>query len=474
MDAKTKKCPACGALLNVEAKFCNECGCKQVADEIELDEEEFSDKDRPPISIEEAYNLLACDKYYKENNSITSYAQSFKTNPAVYTLLGMKLFEERSEEKKRIIDRWCAVWNQKAENEWRRTQLEKVTRLKTALSAVTMLFCKASDEKFRAELEEPLVDFQTSKLLEVVKNIGMDGIIDKKDYDRLISTMKDLGLYESKFKEKTLETIYSFAQKNSIKILSTEEDSCQHFKNLVKKYFEKNSINPLSPLEEKHYYHLQFLAEEAGLSEPSFKMIINELCPNLNSKKEEVTEEIKTLYLSKGQKVDLTKDRPNLNTLTVCLGWKVRGEDFDIDVSAFMLGSNGKCPSDDEFIFYSNPKHPSDSIKLNEDNNRQIRVDLSKIPANIERIAFTCTIYDAEAKGQDFSKVDAAFISLTDQRSNKEIIHYDLGKDFSTETALVAGEIYKHKNQWKFNAIGSGFSGGLKALCSHYGIEVEN
>ena len=113
-------------------------------------------------------------------------------------------------------------------------------------------------------------------------------------------------------------------------------------------------------------------------------------------------------------------------------------------------------------------------LKLNEDNNRQIRVDLSKIPANIERIAFTCTIYDAEAKGQDFSKVDAAFISLTDQSSNKEIIHYDLGKDFSTETALVAGEIYKHKNQWKFNAIGSGFSGGLKALCSHYGIEVEN
>ena len=104
MDTKTKKCPACGALLNVEAKFCNECGCKQAADEIELDEEEFSDKDRPPISIEEAYNLLACDKYYKEKTGVSSFTQSFKANPNVYKVAGLDLFEKRSEESKSRLE----------------------------------------------------------------------------------------------------------------------------------------------------------------------------------------------------------------------------------------------------------------------------------------------------------------------------------------------------------------------------------
>lgn len=189
------------------------------------------------------------------------------------------------------------------------------------------------------------------------------------------------------------------------------------------------------------------------------------------------------ISLSKGQKVDLTKGKPGLKNLMVGLGWDVNafdGPDFDLDASAFMIGANGRCPSDREFIFYSNPKHPSGSVESMGDNrtgggdgdDEQIMVDLSKVPANIERIAFTCTIYDAEARGQNFGLVSNAYIRIVDQTTGEELIRYDLGEDFSIETAIVVGELYKHNGEWKFNAIGSGFQGGLAALCGHYGIEV--
>jgi tellurium resistance protein TerD len=102
----------------------------------------------------------------------------------------------------------------------------------------------------------------------------------------------------------------------------------------------------------------------------------------------------------------------------------------------------------------------------------QIMVDLSKVPANIERIAFTCTIYEADKRGQNFGQVSNSFIRIVDQDSGEEIVRYDLGEDFSIETAIVVGELYRHNGEWKFNAIGSGFQGGLAALCAHFGIEV--
>ena len=102
----------------------------------------------------------------------------------------------------------------------------------------------------------------------------------------------------------------------------------------------------------------------------------------------------------------------------------------------------------------------------------QIKIDLSKIPANITKIAFTVTIYDAEARRQNFGQVSNAYIRIVDKDTNQELIHYDLGEDFSIETAIVVGELYKHNGEWKFNAIGSGFQGGLAALCGHFGIEV--
>ncbi len=190
------------------------------------------------------------------------------------------------------------------------------------------------------------------------------------------------------------------------------------------------------------------------------------------------------INLSKGQKVDLTKGNPGLKNIMVGLGWDVNafdsGADFDLDAAAFMLEADGKCPTDKEFVFYGNLTHTSGSVNHQGDNltgegegdDEQIQVDLTKVPANIEKIAFTVTIYEAETRRQNFGQVSNAFIRLVDEATNTELIRYDLGEDFSIETAVVVGELYRHSGEWKFNAIGSGFQGGLAALCGHYGIEV--
>lgn len=192
------------------------------------------------------------------------------------------------------------------------------------------------------------------------------------------------------------------------------------------------------------------------------------------------------INLSKGQKVDLTKGNPGLKKIMVGLGWDVNafdsGADFDLDAAAFMLGDNGKCPTEKEFVFYGNLTHVSESVKHMGDNltgegegegdDEQILVDLEKIPANVSRIAFTVTIYEAETRRQNFGQVSNSFIRIVDETTGQEIIRYDLGEDFSIETAVVVGELYRHNGEWKFNAIGSGFQGGLAALCGHYGIEV--
>lgn len=190
------------------------------------------------------------------------------------------------------------------------------------------------------------------------------------------------------------------------------------------------------------------------------------------------------INLSKGQKVDLTKGNPGLKNIMVGLGWDVNafdsGADFDLDAAAFMLGANGKCPTDKEFIFYGNLTHASGAVNHMGDNltgdgegdDEQIQIDLTKVPANIEKIAFTVTIYDSDTRHQNFGQVSNAFIRLVDESNGTELIRYDLGEDFSIETAVVVGELYRNNGEWKFNAIGSGFQGGLAALCGHYGIEV--
>ena len=188
--------------------------------------------------------------------------------------------------------------------------------------------------------------------------------------------------------------------------------------------------------------------------------------------------------LKKGQKVDLTKTNPGLKEILVGLGWDVNkydgGKDFDLDSSVFMLNANGKVNSDDDFVFYGNLKHKSGAVEHMGDNltgkgegdDEEIKIDLSKVPADIEKIDFTVTIYEAEERKQNFGQVENAFIRVVNAVTGEELIRYDLGEDFSIETAVVIGELYRNKGEWKFNAIGSGFSGGLASLGKNYGVNV--
>ncbi len=191
-----------------------------------------------------------------------------------------------------------------------------------------------------------------------------------------------------------------------------------------------------------------------------------------------------SISLAKGGKVNLSKENPGLSKILVGLGWDIKrydgGDAFDLDASAFLLGANGKVPSDDEFIFYNQPKHKSGSIEYMGDNrtgagegdDEQIKVDLSAVPADIQKIDFTVTIHEAEARKQNFGQVENAYIRVVDEANNKEILKYDLTEDYSGQTALVVGEIYRHNGEWKFNAIGDGWQGGLAALGKNFGVNL--
>lgn len=188
--------------------------------------------------------------------------------------------------------------------------------------------------------------------------------------------------------------------------------------------------------------------------------------------------------LSKGQKVDLTKGNPGLKKILVGLGWDVNGfdsgEDFDLDAAVFMLGANGKCGNDKDFVFYGNLQHPTNSVVHLGDNltgegagdDEQITVELAAVPAEVEKIAFTITIFKAEERRQNFGQVNNAFVRVVNADTMEELARYDLTEDFSIETAVTVGEMYRNNGEWKFNAIGSGFSGGLKALCDQYGVNA--
>lgn len=191
------------------------------------------------------------------------------------------------------------------------------------------------------------------------------------------------------------------------------------------------------------------------------------------------------ISLQKGQRVDLTKDRPSLKNVLIGLGWDINhydGEtDFDLDASAFMTKANGKVGNENDFIFYGNLNHVSGSVQHMGDNrtgegdgdDEVIRVQLDKIPSDYDTISFTVTIYEAEKRLQNFGMVENAYVRLIDEDTGEELVRFDLTEDFSTETALVVAEIYKRDGQWKFAAIGSGYDGGLKALCKEYGIDAE-
>lgn len=188
--------------------------------------------------------------------------------------------------------------------------------------------------------------------------------------------------------------------------------------------------------------------------------------------------------LSKGQKVDLTKTNPGLTKVHIGLGWDTNkydgGQDFDLDSSVFLLGEDGKVTGPADFIFYNNTTGGNGSVVHSGDNltgagagdDEAVVIALNDVPANVQRITFTVTIHEADARGQNFGMVSNAFIRVVNEASSEEIIRYDLGEDFSIETALVVGELYRHNGEWKFSAIGSGYQGGLAALCNDFGLQV--
>lgn len=189
------------------------------------------------------------------------------------------------------------------------------------------------------------------------------------------------------------------------------------------------------------------------------------------------------ISLNKGGNVSLSKSEPGLKNILIGLGWDARstdGADFDLDASAFMLGGNGKVLSEAGFIFYNNVKSADGSIEHTGDNktgsgdgdDEAIKVRLDQVPADIQTVAITVTIHDAEGRKQNFGQIKNAFIRIVNDETSKEIARYDLSEDYSTETAMIFGEIYRHNGDWKFRAVGQGYSGGLAAMCAQYGISV--
>lgn len=189
------------------------------------------------------------------------------------------------------------------------------------------------------------------------------------------------------------------------------------------------------------------------------------------------------ISLNKGGNLSLSKTDPNLVRVLIGLGWDERATDgaaFDLDASAFLLTATGKVRGDHDFIFYNQLKSQDNSVEHTGDNrsgqgdgdDETLLVDLSKVSPEIEKVAITVTIHDAQARGQNFGQIANAFIRVVNQDTNVEVVRFDLAEDYSTETAMVFGEVYRHNGEWKFKAVGQGYSGGLAAMCQQYGIQI--
>jgi tellurium resistance protein TerD len=189
------------------------------------------------------------------------------------------------------------------------------------------------------------------------------------------------------------------------------------------------------------------------------------------------------ISLQKGGNVNLSKEAPGLKKMTIGLGWDTRATDgagFDLDGAVFLLNTTGKVRSDADFIFYNNLKSADGSIVHSGDNttgagdgdDETVSIDLSTVPADIDKIVVGVTIHDAESRGQNFGMVSKAFIRCINADGGTEIARYDLSEDGSTEAAMVFGEVYRNGTDWKFRAIGQGFQGGLGPLAKSFGVAV--
>lgn len=187
--------------------------------------------------------------------------------------------------------------------------------------------------------------------------------------------------------------------------------------------------------------------------------------------------------LKKGGNVSLSRESPSLKKIHIGLGWDARathGADFDLDASAFLLGESQKVSSDDDFIFYNQRFSTCNSVEHLGDNktgsgdgdDEVITIDLGKVPSKVKKIAICVTIHDADERKQNFGQVSNAYMRVVNMDTDKEIAKFDLSEDYSTETAMIFGEIYKNNDEWKFKAIGQGYAGGLESLCGQYGVSV--
>ena len=181
------------------------------------------------------------------------------------------------------------------------------------------------------------------------------------------------------------------------------------------------------------------------------------------------------INLTKGQRIDI-----GLSKVGVGLGWDPNegtGFDFDLDASAFMLGENKKVPQENFFVFYNNPKSPDGAVESSGDDltggnsdgdDETLTVDLSNVDHRIQEIVFTVTINDYETRKQNFGQVRNSFIRIYNAQNNEEIAKYELDEDFSIETAVEFGRLYKKGNEWKFEAMGIGYKGGLQHFVNKY------
>lgn len=190
-----------------------------------------------------------------------------------------------------------------------------------------------------------------------------------------------------------------------------------------------------------------------------------------------------SVSLVKGGNVSLSKEEPGIESIMVGLGWDARstdGSDFDLDASCFLLNASGKVRSDSDFIFYNNLKSACGAVEHTGDNrtgigdgdDEAINVELSRIPADVSKLAFTVTIHEADQRRQNFGMVSNAFIRIVNRKTGREVARFDLSEDASTNTAIIFGEVYRHNNEWKFRAVGQGYDGGLAPLARNYGVNV--
>ena len=190
-----------------------------------------------------------------------------------------------------------------------------------------------------------------------------------------------------------------------------------------------------------------------------------------------------SVSLQKGGNVSLEKVAPGMTKLILGLGWDDRstdGAEFDLDASVFMVGEDGKVRIDGDFIFYNNLKSACGAVEHTGDNrtgegdgdDEQVIVNLPLMPADVKKVVVGVTIHDAESRSQNFGQVSNAFIRIVNSETNAEVARYDLSEDYSTETALIFGELYLHNTDWKFKAIGQGYAGGLKPMAQQHGVNI--